>query len=59
MAIYRKHKGSNTWHWCTNCPNWPDKWADYEEKAVDGEPEDGELCRRCQVYEDEDTCEKR
>lgn len=20
---YRKKKGSDTWHWCRNCSNWP------------------------------------
>jgi len=21
--VYRRHKESDTWHWCTNCTNWP------------------------------------
>jgi len=57
--LYRKHKGSDTWHWCTNCKNWPDKWAIYEEKPVDGEPESLKLCLICKRYDDEGTCEKR
>jgi len=58
MKMYRKRKESNTWHWCTNCKNWPDEVGEYEEKAVEGEPE-GDLCAICERYDDYGTCEKR
>lgn len=25
MAIYRRLKSSDRWHWCRNCTNWPTK----------------------------------
>ncbi|MDZ7713691.1 MAG: hypothetical protein U5L06_11520 [Rhodovibrio sp.] len=28
MPEYRKKNGSDTWHWCRNCTNWPT--SDYE-----------------------------
>lgn len=59
MTIYRRRKGSNTWHFCTNCPNWPNEMEEYDEKTIDKELEDDELCHRCQVYDDENNCDKR
>ena len=39
---YRKEKSGDTWHFCTNCSNWPT--ADFEEQQ--GKPRDN-LCSEC------------
>jgi hypothetical protein len=39
----RKRKGKDTWHFCTNCSNWPT--SDYDER--DGKPTYGEFCNEC------------
>ena len=49
---YRKRKGKDTWHWCSNCGNWPT--FDFEEKPA--KPADGELCNECQAKEKAGTC---
>lgn len=50
--IYRKKKESDTWHWCTNCSNWPT--SDYDER--DTKPTDDELDNECKAKEKEGTC---
>jgi len=59
MTIYRKREGSDTWHWCTNCKNWPTDWENYDEVTVDGRPENGELDNECRAKEEADNCSKR
>ena len=55
---YRKKKGSDTWHWCTNCSNWPKgvKGVDYEERNT--KPTDGELDNECKAKERDNNCTK-
>lgn len=55
MAKYRKKKGSDTWHWCTNCSNWPT--SDYDER--EGKPSSGELDNECQAKEKAGNCTKK
>jgi len=53
--MYRKKKGSDTWHWCKNCSNWPT--YDYDEKEVGaGRPSGGELCDECIGKEKSGNC---
>lgn len=52
---YRKRRGSDTWHWCTNCSNWPT--SDYEER--EGKPTSGELCNECKGKDKAGTCTKK
>ena len=54
MTEYRKKKGVeyDTWHFCTNCDNWPTK--DYDTKTT--RPSDGELCNQCKSKEKDKTC---
>lgn len=52
MTRYRKQRGSDTWHWCTNCSKWPT--GDYEER--DTKPTSGELCNECKSKRDEGKC---
>lgn len=50
---YRKIKGSNTWHFCSNCSKWP--ISSYEEKPE--KPKSGELCDECQAKEANNNCQ--
>ena len=43
MSEYRKKKNSDTWHWCTNCSDWPE--SNYDKS--DGKPTSGELDNQC------------
>ena len=53
--VYRKRKGSNdTWHFCTNCSNWPT--SNYDESST--KPTTGELCNECKAKEKTGTCSK-
>lgn len=56
MTKYRKKKGSDTWHWCTNCSNWPK--YDYDEREFDKRPTSGELCDQCLAKEKDNKCVK-
>lgn len=55
MAKYRKKTGSDTWHFCTNCTNWPT--SDYTEREV--KPTSGELCDQCKGKEKAVNCTKK
>lgn len=59
MVTYRKRKGSDTWHWCRNCSDWPT--LDYDEKCLpEGErPSSGELDNECKSKEKDGTCIKK
>ncbi len=49
---YRKKKGSDTWHFCSNCSRWPT--SDYDEKVTyDGS---GELCNECKAKRSAGDC---
>jgi hypothetical protein len=55
---YRKRKdGGDTWHWCTNCSNWPT--SNYEEVDVPAgqRPSSGELDNECLAKERAGTCQ--
>lgn len=52
---YRRKNGSDTWHWCTNCPNWPT--SDYVEQ--DGKPSSGELDNTCRSLESKGDCNNK
>lgn len=51
---YRKRKGveHDTWHFCSNCSNWPT--ADYVSR--DTEPSDGEKCDECRAKRKSGDC---
>lgn len=51
---WRQRKGIqyDTWHWCTNCSNWPA--TDYDVSY--SKPTSGELCNECQAKEDAGNC---
>lgn len=49
---YRKRKGNDTWHFCSNCSNWPTK--DYDEQS--SKPTTGEFCNECKAKKDNNNC---
>jgi hypothetical protein len=55
---YRRKKGSDAWHWCENCSNWPTGTAgkDYDESYT--KPTSGELDNECKAKEKDGTCKK-
>lgn len=52
MATYRKKRGSDTWHFCRNCSNWPT--SDYDERHT--RPTSGELDNECRSKQAAGTC---
>ena len=54
MPTYRRLKGSDTWHWCRNCSNWPT--SNYETVTTSGRPSSGELDNECKAKEKDDNC---
>lgn len=49
---WRKEKDSDTWHFCSNCTNWPT--SNYDEES--SEPTDGELCDECKSKKSYGAC---
>jgi hypothetical protein len=49
---YRRKKGSDTWHFCTNCTNWPT--SDYEVTYT--KPTTGELDNQCRSKQADGVC---
>ncbi|HKV12585.1 MAG TPA: hypothetical protein VJ725_30855 [Thermoanaerobaculia bacterium] len=41
---YRKKRGKDTWHFCSNCSNWPA--TDFDTST--SKPTSGEFCNECQ-----------
>lgn len=56
MPYYRRKKDSDTWHWCTNCDDYPQ--SDYvQEWHPNGErPKTGELDNQCLAKEKAGNC---
>ena len=52
MAQYRRTKGRDTWHWCSNCSNYPS--SNYETSP--SKPRSGELCNECQAKDRDGNC---
>ncbi len=51
-VIYRRRKGSDTWHRCRNCSSWPRE--NYEE--ITSLPTTGEHCNECQSKQSAGSC---
>lgn len=51
-STYRKRNGSDTWHFCTNCTQWPT--SDYKEQST--KPTSGDLCNQCKGKRDNNDC---
>ena len=53
---YRKRFGSDTWHWCRNCSNWPT--SGYITWTGIGRPTVGELDIECLAKEKNGNCRR-
>ena len=53
MAVYKKKKGHDTWHWCTNCSKFP---IGSDVDVSYSKPTSGELCNECKSKEKEGKC---
>lgn len=49
---YRRRNGTDVWHFCTNCLQWP--IANYVEQ--DGKPTTDELCNQCRSKQARGDC---
>jgi hypothetical protein len=52
MAKYVQGPGSDNWHWCRSCSNYPSTIA----KSRDTRPTSGDLCNQCKSKENAGTC---
>jgi hypothetical protein len=50
-ATYRRKKGSDTWHFCSNCRHWPT--SDYDERS---DKPGGEFCDECKAKRARGEC---
>jgi hypothetical protein len=51
-ATYRRTEGHDTWHFCSNCSNWPT--TDFETRS--DTPTSGELCNECRAKKAVNKC---
>jgi hypothetical protein len=52
MAIYSRRRDSDTWHWCTNCSNYP---SVTNVETSYSKPRFGELSNECRSKEKSGT----
>jgi len=52
MKVFRRRRGSDVWHFCRDCPNWPR--IDYEEQYT--KPATGRLDPECEARKAAGTC---
>lgn len=52
MVTYCRKAGSDTWHWCKNCSNYPSTC--YETSRT--KPTTGELCNQCKSKKEKHDC---
>jgi hypothetical protein len=51
-STWRRRKGGDTWHFCSNCSNWPT--VNYDSST--SKPSSGELCNECQAKKAAGNC---
>jgi hypothetical protein len=51
-STWRRKRGSDTWHFCSNCSNWPT--SDYDTSY--SKPSSGEFCNECQAKRANNSC---
>jgi len=56
MITYRRRRGKDVWHWCTNCTDWPEEDFIVVEKEF--RPTSYELCDQCFAKEKAGNCIK-
>ena len=54
---YRRRKGSDTWHFCSNCSNWPRGRAGVDYDVRYTKPTTGELDNECMAKRDAGRCQ--
>jgi len=52
---YRRKKGENVWHFCKNCPGWPDEPEGYDVRLDEQVPND--VDRQCEEIEEDGNCD--
>ncbi len=59
MTEYRRLIDSDTWHWCTNCTDWPTgtEGVDYIAIHRKDRPVSGELDNQCKRKEAKGICD--
>ena len=57
MTVYRRRRGKDVWHWCTNCSNWPEK--DFFVIEREFRPTTYELCNECLTKDKAGICIKQ
>jgi hypothetical protein len=53
VATYKRKKGSDTWHWCRNCSQYP---TGSDTETSSSKPSSGELCNQCRGKEQAGNC---
>lgn len=56
MTEYRKKMGSDAWHWCRNCSNWPTGTPGVDYTVSRTKPTSGELDNECRSKERAGNC---
>jgi hypothetical protein len=56
MPTYVKAPGSDTWHWCKNCTEYPTSIADRVTLPAGQRPSHGELDNQCLAKERNGSC---
>jgi hypothetical protein len=56
MKEWRQRKGSDVWHWCTNCTQWPTGTAGVDYNVRYTEPTSGEKDNQCLAIEKRKEC---
>jgi hypothetical protein len=53
MVVYRRKEDSQTWHWCSNCSQYPTGQDIIKRQS---RPEYGQFCEECTVKEQTGDC---
>ncbi len=56
MPTYVQAAGSDSWHWCRNCSNYPKSPAKRQQQTGKTRPSSGELCDQCKGKERNGDC---
>jgi len=56
MPTYVRAPGSDTWHWCRNCTEYPTQIADSITLPDEERPSGGELHSECKAKEGDGNC---
>jgi hypothetical protein len=51
-SSWRRRRGNDTWHFCSNCSNWPT----YDYEVSYSKPSSGEYCNECKSKKAAGNC---